>query len=127
MPARVTSGIVGAAVVGLVLGPASSAAAQDPDDPRWRMNLDTTAIPAFSLPDPLVRVDGTPVTSAEAWRSRRRPEIVELLEGTLFGRVPKGKVRARVEERTRDPAALGGRALRREIDIHLATGALRRS
>lgn len=107
--------------MGLVLGIASGAAAQDREDPRWQMNLDTTAIPAFSLPDPLVRVDGTPVTSANAWRSERRPELVDLLERTLFGRVPEGKVRARVEERTRDPAALDGRALRRELRIDLVT------
>lgn len=117
----VALGVQGAVVVGLVLGIASGAAAQDREDPRWQMNLDTTAIPAFSLPDPLVRVDGTPVTSANAWRSERRPELVDLLERTLFGRVPEGKVRARVEERTRDPAALDGRALRRELRIDLVT------
>jgi hypothetical protein len=106
-----------------VLAVTSDARAQSPDDPRWRMNLDTAAIPAFSLPHPLVRLDGTPVTSAEAWRSGRRPEIVDLLERTLFGRIPEGDVRARVVERSRDSAALGGRALRREIRVHLATDA----
>lgn len=106
-----------------MLGIAPGAVAQGPDDPRWRMNLDTTAIPAFSLPDPLKRLNGTRVMSAEAWRSKRRPELVDLLESTLFGRVPKGKGRARVVERSRDSAALGGRALRREIRIHLTTDA----
>lgn len=122
-PARVASGVQVAVVVALVLGRAIGAAAQGRDDPGWRMNLDTTAIPAFSLPDPLVRVDGTRVVSAEAWRSERRPELIDLLQRTLFGRVPDGEVRMRVEELARDPSALGGRALRREIRIHLATAA----
>ncbi len=110
-------------LLALMLGVASGAVAQDRDDPRWRMNLDTTAIPAFSLPGPLVRLNGIPVTSADEWRSDRRPELVDLLERTLFGRVPEGEVRAWIVERTRDEAALGGRALRREIRIHLTTGA----
>jgi hypothetical protein len=121
--ARTAFVVAGPTAVVLMLGIASAAVAQDRDDPRWRMNLDTSAIPAFSLPDPLVRLDGTRVTSADAWRSQRRPELVDLLERTLFGRVPEGEVRARVEERSRVAAALGGRALRREIRIHLTTDA----
>lgn len=120
---RPTALVTGVITVGLVLGIASRASPQGRDDPRWRMNMDASAIPAFSLPDPLMRLNGMRVTSAEAWRSERRPELIDLLERTLFGRVPAGKVRARVVERSRDSAALGGHALRREIRIHLATGA----
>ncbi len=122
-PPKFAQRVARAAIVGLTLGIAAGANAQNPDDRRWRINRDTAAIPAFSLTDPLVLLDGNPVASAEAWRSKRRPELVDLLERTLFGRVPGGEVRMRVEERTRDPAALGGRALRREIRIHLTTAA----
>lgn len=121
--ARPTALVRGVITVGLMLGIASQAFPQGTDDPRWRMNLDASAIPTFSLPDPLMRLNGKRVTTAEAWRSERRPELVDLLERTLFGRTPAGKVRARVVERSRDLAALGGRALRREIRIHLATDA----
>lgn len=121
--AKAAPAVAGAIAAGLMLGIPSGAFAQGRDDPRWRMNLDTTKIAAFSLPDPLVRLDGTRVTSAETWRSERRPELVDLLERTLFGRVPEGKVRVRVVERTRNAAAFGGRALRREIRIQLATDA----
>jgi hypothetical protein len=109
--------------MGLVANVHFTAIAQGTDDPRWRSNMDTAAIPAFTLPDPLVRLNGSRVTTAEEWRSVRRPELVDLLERTLFGRVPKGNVRMRVVERDRNAAARGGRALRRQLRIHLATNA----
>lgn len=115
--------IPSAVALGLMLAIVTSAQAQSANDSRWRWNRDTAAIPAFTLPDPLVRLDGKRVASAIEWRSQRRPELVDLLERTLYGRVPRGAVRMRAEERSRDAAALGGRAMRRKIRIHLATAA----
>ena len=40
------------------------------------------------LPDPLVGKSGAKVTTAEAWWSERRPEIVEDFEREVVGRVP---------------------------------------
>lgn len=40
------------------------------------------------LPDPLRMNDGTPVTTPEQWWKRRRPEIVELFDREILGRVP---------------------------------------
>jgi len=52
-------------------------------------NYDETAANPFpDWPDLLTLEDGTPVTSAEIWRSRRRPEIVEAFEGEVVGRIP---------------------------------------
>ena len=50
---------------------------------------ESKANPYPSLPDPLVFKDGQPVTSADAWWSRRRPEIVEDFDREIYGRVPK--------------------------------------
>ncbi len=41
-----------------------------------------------TLPDPLVMNDGTPVTTASQWWSKRRPEIVELFDREMYGRTP---------------------------------------
>ena len=41
-----------------------------------------------NLPDPLKFNDGKPVTSAQMWWTRRRPEIVELFDREIVGRVP---------------------------------------
>jgi hypothetical protein len=52
-------------------------------------NFDESKVRVFTLPDPLVCKDGTKVTSAETWWSRRRPEIVEDFDREIYGRVPK--------------------------------------
>ena len=41
-----------------------------------------------TLPDPLVMNDGTPVTTASQWWNKRRPEIVELFDREMYGRMP---------------------------------------
>jgi hypothetical protein len=40
------------------------------------------------IPDPLVLNDGKPVTTAKVWWSKRRPEIVELFDREIYGRMP---------------------------------------
>jgi hypothetical protein len=47
------------------------------------------ANPFPKLPDALVMENGKKVTSARQWRSKRRPEIVELFEREVLGRIPK--------------------------------------
>lgn len=43
-----------------------------------------------ALPDPLVMQDGTRVASADDWRRLRRPELQQLFETYVYGRVPQG-------------------------------------
>jgi hypothetical protein len=52
-------------------------------------NYDESKVKPFTLPDPLVSKDGTKVTSAEQWWTKRRPEIVEDFDREVYGRVPK--------------------------------------
>src|SRR5262249_11979464 len=47
------------------------------------------ANPYPNLPDPLTMKDGTKVTTAETWFSKRRPEIVEDFDREVYGRVPR--------------------------------------
>jgi hypothetical protein len=46
------------------------------------------ANPFPDLPEPLVCTDGAIVKTKEAWIARRRPEIVELFETEVIGRIP---------------------------------------
>jgi hypothetical protein len=41
-----------------------------------------------ALPDPLRLADGKPVTKAKIWWTERRPQIVELFDREILGRVP---------------------------------------
>lgn len=53
-------------------------------------NIDESkASPYTSLPDPLILKNGKKVTDAKTWWKKRRPEIVELFDREIYGRVPK--------------------------------------
>jgi hypothetical protein len=40
---------------------------------------DETKVPPYTLPDPLVCADGTPVRTVATWESKRRPELLGFL------------------------------------------------
>jgi len=76
-----------------------------------RTNYDESKVPAYTLPDPLEGV----ATPAE-W-TERRAHLMKLLEGHVYGRMPRAPVRTFVKETEPDPKALDGLATRREITI----------
>jgi hypothetical protein len=49
---------------------------------------ESKANPYPNVPDPLVFNDGEKVTTAEAWRDRRRPELLEMFSKYVYGRLP---------------------------------------
>src|SRR5512137_2039100 len=61
---------------------------------------DEAKVPAYTLPDPLRFVDGSPVRDASAWTTRRRAEVLRLFEENVYGRSPgpPPKMRFVVEE-----------------------------
>jgi hypothetical protein len=81
-------------------------------------NYDEQKIPPYAMLDPLQLADGSSVTKPAVWWSRRRPEILHLFEENVFGRTPAD---AHVPLRTRvleeDRAALGGTAIRKQVDL----------
>lgn len=78
---------------------------------------DEARVPAYSLPDPLIDESGAPVTNADSWRQKRRPEILALFETEVYGRTPRSTVPV-VHTVTDDtPGALNGRAIRRQVTL----------
>ena len=70
----------------------------------------------MDLPDPLKTLDGKKVTSSAIWRSKRRPEILELFRKHVYGRAPVGRpknLKFKVEDVAKD--ALGGIATRKLV------------
>jgi len=49
---------------------------------------ESKANPYTNVPDPLVLIDGRKVTTAKMWWDERRPEIVDMYEKYVYGRVP---------------------------------------
>ncbi|HEX6069074.1 MAG TPA: hypothetical protein VFZ18_04605 [Longimicrobiaceae bacterium] len=52
-------------------------------------NSDEARVPPYTLPDPLVLESGRAISSAQEWWELRRPEIVELFDREIYGRVPE--------------------------------------
>lgn len=85
------------------------------------VNYDEDKVPPYTLPDPLVMEDGTRVTTAEMWRTKRRPEILELFRTHVYGRSPARPETLAFKVFDNEPKALGGKATRRQVTI-LFTG-----
>ncbi len=81
--------------------------------------LNTNGQEATMIPDPLTALEGRPVTTPEAWRKDRRPEILELFRACEYGRTPRDPFTMTYEVFDEDPKALGGKAIRRQVAIHL--------
>ena len=82
-------------------------------------NYDESLVPEYELPDPLLCLDGTRVTSVEEWEEHRRPELVSLLESFMYGHAPAPDEGFRWEVIGTDPAFREGKAIRRDVVLHL--------
>ena len=52
------------------------------------VNYDEAKVPPYTLPDPLVLPNGKPVHTPGQWWTQRRPELLHLLEASMYGRIP---------------------------------------
>jgi hypothetical protein len=69
------------------------------------------------LPDPLVRFDGTAVSSPDQWTSHRRPELRELFEHYMYGAYPAAPQRVVGKTLFEDVRAFGGKGTLREVEL----------
>src|SRR5690606_31557206 len=81
--------------------------------------------PAFSqrgtdlkLPDPLVSLDGSVVTTKEQWLEKRRKEILEICENEMYGRSPLPPKNLTFDVFDHMKKALGGKATRKQVRIN---------
>lgn len=90
-------------------------------DAEGGANYDESKVPQYTLPDPLVMQDGTRVANAEMWRTKRRPEILELFRSHVYGRSPARPEALAFNVFDNEPKALDGKATRRQVTV-LFTG-----
>jgi hypothetical protein len=79
-------------------------------------NYDEAKVPAYTLPPLLVMHDGTTARSTADWE-RRRAEIRALLESQMFGQAPPRPEGLAFAVDGTDTAALGGKAVRKQVSI----------
>src|SRR5262245_37823528 len=78
-------------------------------------NYEESKVRPYTLPDPLVLANGTPVRDAALWRTQRRPEILRLYEAEIYGRIPADAPKVSWQVTETDPAAREGAAIRKHI------------
>ena len=61
---------------------------RDVNAPNYANYDESKANPWPVLPDPLKLADGKPVKSAKDWWKKRRPELVEIYDREIYGRLP---------------------------------------
>src|SRR5438477_8609151 len=77
-------------------------------------------VPPYTLPDPLVMASGERVTTAEMWRTRRRPEILKFYQTEIYGRIPDNAPKVTWSVTETDSAARDGTAItKRVVDFGL--------
>ncbi|MCX7683172.1 MAG: SCP2 sterol-binding domain-containing protein [Anaerolineae bacterium] len=82
-----------------------------------QVNYDEAKVPEYTLPDPLRFPDGTRVTDAHTWFTRRRPEILRLFEQHVYGQMPGRPQDMTFRVTSVNTAALGGIATRKEVTV----------
>ncbi|MBW3631061.1 MAG: hypothetical protein KY464_17450, partial [Gemmatimonadetes bacterium] len=79
----------------------------NPQAPNAANYDESRANPYPHLPDPLLTLGRERVTTAEQWWTQRRPEIVELFDREVYGRVPANVPEVRWEVRSTTRGAHG--------------------
>ncbi len=73
-------------------------------------------VTTFPLPDPLVRFDGTRVTTAEEWNNRRRPELLAAFEREVYGVTPVRPLAMSAEVKD-DAVTADGKMRRKQVTL----------
>ena len=79
-------------------------------------------IPPYALPDPLNMNDGRRVSDARMWFNARRPEILEMYQAEIYGKVPETAPNVRWEVASTDPSARDGAAVMKHVVGYLGNG-----
>jgi hypothetical protein len=101
-----------AAILPLFLATAMTRAADFPDPDKLPSRPD--------LPDPLVMLDGTKITTKEQWEKKRRPELKALFEHYMYGKQPSDRGKIEVKVLHEDAKAFGGMATLKELELAVA-------
>jgi hypothetical protein len=88
------------------------------------VNYDETRVRSYTLPDPLRLENGKTVTTSAMWWKKRRPELVELFDRDVYGRVPANTPSVRWEIRDASETMVGSyRAVTEHLIGHVDNAA----
>ncbi len=80
---------------------------------------DEEKVPEFTLPNPLIMLDGRKVNDVNTWMQKRRPEILKLFETSVYGRTMVGRPHNMTWKVTSENrAAMDGSAITKTVTIY---------
>lgn len=88
--------------------------------PVQEVNYDESKVPVYTLPDPLVFINGQSVADSSAWWQERRREILSLFESEVYGKTPSMKLPVNFRVTSAGKPALGGMAVRKEVTAYFS-------
>lgn len=83
-------------------------------------NYDESKIPKYTLPDPLVGLDGKPVRDARQWQQTRRLEILRLFQSEVYGKSPARPANMSFHQFDRADDAVDGAAIRKQVTVEFS-------
>lgn len=89
---------------------------------RTAFNYDEAKVPEYTLPDSLVALDGTAVSTPETWNTSRRAELMELFRSHVYGRRPKLKYTVHFEQTAELESVFDGAAFGRSMTATVVIG-----
>lgn len=82
-------------------------------------NYDEAKVPSYTLPDPLLSLDGKRINTRKQWETNRRPEVLRLFEDNVYGQIPKTVSAVKFTLTNENKAAMGGKAHLKEVQIEV--------
>ena len=82
-------------------------------------NYEEANVGSYTLPNPLVLLNGQSVTNSDGWFKLRRPELLKLYETEVYGHVPDRAPKLKFELVGTDLTALSNTAIRKEFVGHI--------
>lgn len=82
------------------------------------VNYDEALVGTYTLPDPLVMLNGKKVKNAKSWYNKRRPEIVRLFEEFQYGRLPAAPADMTFKVFDKGTTVFDGKAVRKQVTVY---------
>lgn len=76
----------------------------------------------YNIPELLVSNSGRVIQNSEEWKNIRRPEILELFNKYVYGRIPDSKLEINFSVTKMYPNALEGKAIKKEVIASFTNG-----
>lgn len=82
------------------------------------VNYDESQAGTYTLPDPLIMLNGNKVKNARTWYNKRRPEILKLFEEYQYGRMPAAPADMTFNVFDKGTPVFDGKAIRKQVTIY---------